>query len=115
MLTRSTGIRLLIVLAFVAVVAGSSVVVAEEAGQAAFVGQKCSMCHSVPQAGLIATVKSEKMKGPDLPAAARDAEWLAGFLKREIQLEGKDHKKEYKGSAEELTAIVSWMAGLKAE
>ena len=115
MFTKSAGIRLLVVLAFVAVIAGSTTVMAEDAGQTAFVAQKCSMCHSVPQAGLTATVKSEKMKGPDLPAAARDADWLAGFLKREVQLDGKDHKKEYKGSPEELTAIATWMVGLKAE
>ncbi len=82
-------------------------------GQTAFVGQKCNMCHSVPQADITAKVKSETMKGPDLPATAREAEWLAQFMKREIQLEGKDHKKEYKGTDEELKAITAWLLELE--
>ncbi len=82
-------------------------------GQAAFVAQKCDMCHSVAQAEIVAKVKSEKMKGPDLPAVARDTEWISQFLKREIQLDGQNHKKEYKGTEEELQAISAWLAQLE--
>jgi len=81
-------------------------------GQAAFVAQKCVMCHSVPQAELVAKVKSETMKGPDLPAVARDGDWLTQYLKREIQFDGKDHKKEYNGTDEELKAITAWLLTL---
>lgn len=86
---------------------------AEDEGQTAFVAQKCQMCHSVPAAELVAKVKSETMKGPDLPAAARDGEWLTQFMKREIQVDGKEHKKEYKGTDEELKAITAWLLTLE--
>ena len=94
---------------------GSTIVSAGDDGQAAFTAQKCNMCHSVPQADIEAKMKSEKLKGPDLPAAARDAEWLTGFLKREVQLNGADHKKEFKGTDEELQAIAAWLGTLKSE
>jgi len=103
----------LVALALVGPFAGSTVAVAGEDGQAAFTAQKCDMCHSVPQADIVAKVKSEKMKGPDLPNEPREADWMASFLKREIQLNGADHKKEYKGSDEELQAITAWLTTLK--
>ncbi|NIL99409.1 MAG: hypothetical protein GTN89_00230 [Acidobacteria bacterium] len=112
-MSRSSRDYLLIVptaLVLVALFAGPAF--AEDEGQGAFVAQKCNMCHSVPQAELVAKVKSEKMKGPDLPAVARDSEWLTQFLKREIQNEGQEHKKEYTGTDEELQAIAAWLAKL---
>jgi hypothetical protein len=72
------------------------------------------MCHSVPQADVVAKMKSEKLKGPDLPSESREAEWLVGFLKREVQLDGADHKKEFKGTDEELQAIAAWLVALKS-
>ncbi|NIM00327.1 MAG: c-type cytochrome [Acidobacteria bacterium] len=82
-------------------------------GQAAFTAQKCNMCHSVPQAEIVAKVKSETMKGPDLPNADRDAAWIQEFVSRKVQLDGKDHKKEFKGTEEELAAIAAWLVELK--
>ena len=82
-------------------------------GQAVFAAQKCNMCHSVPSLEIVATSKSAKMKGPDLPAGERDEAWLAGFLKREIQLDEKDHKKQFKGTEEELQAVAAWLLTLK--
>lgn len=99
-----------VALALIAPLAGPAF--AESAGLAAFTGQKCTMCHSVPQANLVAKVKSEKMKGPDLPTA-REAEWMTGWIKHEIQVEGKNHKKAYKGTDEDLQAIVAWLIELE--
>lgn len=82
-------------------------------GQAAFTAQKCNMCHSVPQAEIVAKVKSETMKGPDLPNPDRDAAWIQDFLNRKVQIDGKDHKKEYKGTEEDLAAIAAWLVELK--
>ena len=46
---------------------GSAVGAADEApGKAAFVANKCNLCHAVSSAAVEATTKSEKMKGPDL-------------------------------------------------
>ncbi len=40
-------------------------------GKQIFLAQKCNLCHSVPPAGIAATVKSERMKGPDLVGSPR--------------------------------------------
>ena len=82
-------------------------------GQAAFTAQKCNMCHSVPKAEIEAKVKSETMKGPDLPNPERDAAWIQDYLNKKVQLDGKDHKKEFKGTEEELAAIAAWLVELK--
>jgi hypothetical protein len=103
----------LITLALIGPVAGSTIAVAGEEGLAAFTAQKCNMCHSVPQAEIVAKVKSEKMKGPDLPNESRESDWISGFLKREVQLNDADHKKEFKGTDEELQVIAAWLIELK--
>lgn len=90
---------------------------ADDGGQAAFLAARCDMCHSVSTAGIEAKTKSESMRGPDLVdlAKTRDAQWLVKYLQREIQLDGKEHKKEFKGSDEELQAIVDWLLEQKSE
>jgi cytochrome c len=84
-------------------------------GKALFLTNKCNMCHAVPSVGIEAKVKSEKMKGPDISnAAARfDADQLAKFIRKQLPLEDKDHKKEFKGSDEELAVMVAWLRQLK--
>ena len=104
----------LVVLALVGPVAGLPTAAAEDAGLAAFTGQKCNMCHSVPQAEIVSKVKSEKMKGPDLPSEVREAEWIMGYISRQHQLNGKDHKKEFKGTDEELQVVAAWLVQLQA-
>ena len=80
-------------------------------GKEVFLAQKCNTCHAVSTAGIEATTKSEKMKGPDLVGVvqAHDATWVADFIQKKIDKEGKKHTKEYKGTAEELAAIVAWL------
>lgn len=80
-------------------------------GKATFLAQKCNVCHTVSSAGIEATAKSEKMKGPDLrgKVAARGLDWTRRYLLREELLDGKKHSKEYKGTAEELDRILAWL------
>lgn len=113
--SRKTLLRGLVTLAVFSCVVGLSLVSAEEAadGQALFVSSKCNMCHSVPQVEIVAMIKSKKMQGPDMPATPRESEWIAGFLKREIQLNGKDHKKEFGGADSDLKTISTWLSELK--
>lgn len=87
------------------------------AGQKLFMDQKCQMCHSVEAAGIEAMTKSEKMKGPDLSDVAdqHDAEWLAQYLKKETDIEGKKHMKAFSGSDEELQQLIDWFESLAAE
>jgi mono/diheme cytochrome c family protein len=82
-------------------------------GKQIFLAQKCNLCHTVSSAGIEATTKSEKLKGPDLTVAMtekmRDAEWINKFLRKKIELEGKKHAKEFKGSDEEIGALIAWL------
>jgi mono/diheme cytochrome c family protein len=80
-------------------------------GKEVFLAQKCNTCHTVSTAGIEATTKSEKMKGPDLVGVvqAHDPAWIADFVQKKVDKDGKKHSKEYKGTAEELTAIIDWL------
>lgn len=76
-------------------------------GKAVFEAAKCAMCHSVSTAGVDA--KSEKMFKGDLVDLDHDAQWLTQYLKQEIDVEGEPHKKGFKGTDEELQALVDWL------
>lgn len=80
-------------------------------GKEVFLAQKCNMCHTVSSAGIEATTKSEKMKGPDLAGVVQtlDPVWVADFIQKKVDKEGKKHAKEFKGSAEELAALIEWL------
>ncbi|HEX7182848.1 MAG TPA: cytochrome c [Thermoanaerobaculia bacterium] len=78
-------------------------------GKAIFLAQKCSMCHSVSTAGIEATVKSEKMKGPDLVNVKEDAKLIVDYLRKKADIKGKKHGKVFTGTDEELGALVAWI------
>lgn len=84
----------------------------EDPGAAVFATMKCSMCHSVSTAGIEA--KSEKMFKGDLIDLDRDAKWLTEYMKLEVDIEGTPHKKPFKGSDEELQALVDWLLEQKS-
>lgn len=88
---------------------------ADHPGKAVFVAQKCSMCHSVDSLGIAATTKSETMRGPDLSNTGnkRSAEWLSKWLRREEKIDGKTHKKEFKGTDPQLADLVAFLGTLK--
>ena len=93
-------------------VLGSAGAVAQDEvdAQALFVDEhKCNVCHSVEAAGVEA--RSEKTFSGDLSGfAPEDAVALARFLRKEEARDGEDHKKTFKGSDEELQAILVWLA-----
>lgn len=79
-------------------------------GKAIFLAQKCNMCHGVAAASIEATVKSEKMKGPDLSGfEAADVEAMKKFLLLKGEIDGQKHKKEFKGTDAELQAVLDWL------
>ncbi len=84
-------------------------------GQAIFMAQSCNLCHQVSTAGIEAATKSERMRGPDLVnvATAHDAAWIKSFLKKQTELDGAKHKKEFKGSDDELDTLASWILAQK--
>jgi hypothetical protein len=56
------------------------------------------------------------MAGPDMSKVGdkHDAAWIVKFASREIMLDDKQHKNEYKGTKEDLQAIANWLASLKS-
>lgn len=82
-------------------------------GKQIFLDQKCNMCHSVPTAGIAATTKSEKMKGPDLVNVKHDAKTLTAYLKKTADLNGKKHPKAVTLSDADLTALINWILAQK--
>ena len=80
-------------------------------GKALFLAQKCNTCHAVSTAGIEATTKSEKMKGPDLVGvvAEKGAEWTTQYLRKQVDMNGKKHGKEVKLSDDELATLVGWL------
>ncbi len=80
-------------------------------GKQLFLSQKCSVCHTVSSAGIQATTKSAKMKGPDLTGVAPklDARLLNDYLRKKAEINGKKHGKEFTGSDEEIGALIAWL------
>lgn len=86
-------------------------------GKAIFLAQKCNLCHGIAAAGITQT--SDKMKAPDLSGKvkAADAPKLIKFL-RKLEPGGeknKKHAKEFKGTDEEIQAVLDWLATQKAK
>lgn len=100
-----------------AVVASGETEESAKDGKALFVDvHKCNMCHSVEAAGIEAKTKSKAMLGGDL-SAGTDVELaeLAAFLRKEAPLgDTASHKKEFKGTDEELQTILDWLGSLEA-
>jgi hypothetical protein len=85
-------------------------------GKAIFLAQKCNMCHNVASEGIARTTKSDKVAGPDLPGdlADKPAPFFVQFLKKEVpNNEGDKHKKDWKGTDDELKTLSEWLAAAK--
>lgn len=78
---------------------------------------KCNMCHGVAAEDIEAKTTSDKMKGPDLSGYESDKEFaeIAAYARKEADLDGKQHKKEFKGTDEELQTILDWLGSLEAQ
>ena len=99
-----------VLLAVAVSVPASAAAPAKLDGKALFLAQKCNLCHSVSPAGIEATTKSEKMKGPDLVGESkRDAKLLNGYLRKTADINGKKHVKQFTGSDEEIGALIAWL------
>lgn len=76
---------------------------------------ECNECHSVKLDKIAATTKSDNMKGPDLSGYSTDHSLadLATYARKEADLDGKKHLKPFKGTDEELQAIIDWLGTLE--
>lgn len=116
-LTAIVGLPLLLLAVTLPMLAVPRAARAEDPpGKAVFLAQKCNMCHNVPAASITRTTQSEKVAGPDLPGdnTGKSATFFAQFLKKEVaNNEGNKHKKDWKGTDEELKQVTEWLAGFK--
>jgi hypothetical protein len=86
-------------------------------GQKILIENKCDKCHSVSTVGIEAEKTTGKMAGGDLVnlADSYEADWIIKYVKKEADLDGKKHMKGFKGSDEELQALVDWLLEQKSE
>lgn len=102
---------LILVLGFVALLTPATANAQD--GKAAFLENRCNVCHTVESQEV---EKTSKMAGPDLSDAGNmveSAEWLKGFLLKENETDAGAHKKTWGGSEEQLDAIINWLMTLK--
>ena len=80
-------------------------------GKALFLAAKCQTCHAVSSADIEAKTDNPKLLGPDLTGVTQryEPDWLVQYIKKEIDLEGKRHKKTFKGTDDELAAVIAWL------
>jgi len=119
---RRRGMKknLLVVLALaglfaLAFMAAQTLATPADAGKDLFVSSKCNMCHAVSSAGIEAKMKNPKMQGRDLTGitATRDAAWITKYIKKEEKIEGKAHKATFKGTDEDIQALIDWLGTQK--
>jgi mono/diheme cytochrome c family protein len=81
-------------------------------GEKTFADKKCVLCHVIKEKG--GTV-GPLARGPDLSTvgAQRDAEWLKAFMKDPKAVNPKAKMMAFKGTEEELEALVAYMGSLK--
>ena len=79
--------------------------------------KNCAECHAVKSAEIAATTKNEEDKGPDLKSIGGKYQksWIRKYVKKEADKDGGQHLKKFKGSDEELQAIVDWLGSLEAQ
>jgi cbb3-type cytochrome oxidase cytochrome c subunit len=82
-------------------------------GKQVFIDNKCTMCHSVTSM----EITSKKENAVDLSNIGSDmkAELLKSYLMKEAKINEKEHKLKFKGTEEELNALIDWLMTLKIE
>lgn len=100
-------------------------------GKDLFVKYKCNECHSIKAAGIEVKPsddageedpfggeeEGEQDEAPDLSSVGKeqDAAWISNYLKKKVKLEGKKHRKRFKGPEADLKTISDFLAGMKAD
>jgi cbb3-type cytochrome oxidase cytochrome c subunit len=82
-------------------------------GKQVFIDSKCNNCHTVTSM----EITSKKDEALDLSdaASAGNAELIKSYLLKESKINDKNHKLKFKGTDEELNALVNWLLTLKTE
>src|SRR5262245_32259631 len=69
--------------------------------KAPFTSSRCVKCHSIDSEGVAATPKAgeeDEVKDLSKVGSERTADWIAKFLRKEVDLDGKKHKLKFRGS-----------------
>mgnify|MGYP001085277882 CR=1 FL=1 len=76
-----------------------------------FIEAKCNTCHAYSEYSIEAKNKSPNNKAPDISKVELkyDREFIAKYLLKEEQINNKKHPVAFKGSVEDLNAIISLM------
>jgi cbb3-type cytochrome oxidase cytochrome c subunit len=82
-------------------------------GKQVFIDNKCSNCHTV----VSMEITSKKDGAEDLSntGSIGDVQLIKSYLLKEAKINEKNHKLKFKGSEEELNALVNWLHSLKTE
>ncbi|HKB85757.1 MAG TPA: c-type cytochrome [Ignavibacteriaceae bacterium] len=82
------------------------------AGQKIFLESKCTACHSVNTAG----ITSNKKEAVDLSKTGDNlnTNFITRYLNKEVKQNDKLHKTAFKGSAENLNTLASWLTSLQS-
>lgn len=83
-----------------------------EKGEKTFADKKCVLCHVINGKG---GTGGPLARGPDLSTvgAQRDAQWLKAFMKDPKGVNPKAKMMAFKGTEEELEALVAYLGSLK--
>jgi mono/diheme cytochrome c family protein len=89
-------------------------------GKKIFQQYKCHSCHSIQAQG----IEKKKIAGEEATGTSKpqdlsnvgkkhDAAWISKFLLKQETLEGKRHRKKFRGSESELKVLSTWLESLK--
>lgn len=130
----------LVALAALAVLAWLAPEARAESGKEIFLSKECNECHSIrveqvavlpPEEGKEEeeeealdvgfgddVEEEDEVEPPDLSGVGKrhDSAWMTKFVTKKIETEeGKKHRKKFKGTDDELRALVSYLASLKTD
>lgn len=93
---------------------GASADTADGSGREIFEEAKCARCHAVASLDIESQMKPP-MGGPTLDEVKteRTVAWLRNYLKGSEELNGKAHLFRWRGTDEQLTALVDWLLELR--
>lgn len=84
-------------------------------GMGVFLSDRCDMCHTVYSGGIGRPAEepgaAEDDDSMDLSelGSERNVEWLRGYLRKELDIDGVTHYRAFKGTDEEEAALIAWL------
>ena len=86
-------------------------------GKVVFTEYKCNKCHTVKAAGVkrLKPLKEGSRRPPDLSGVGlrHSREWMGRYLQKKETMEGRKHKKKFRGEGAERKALLDWLSALK--